>query len=331
MPRSIWPARSVPPASTAAPSRVSSSSASSTDAGPRVACSRERLEDTVTASAATPAARRPVACANAFAIAAAVGTIGGSPSPFEPTFGRFASGMCGKVDHDLGHVCDRRESCSRRGAPLTGTPVVGSTTSSSVSAKAIPCSTPPSTWLDAVSGLTIRPTSWTATIRSTRTSPSAGVDGDLRDLAAERVDDEAVRVRAARAGAVDRGVAELLRHLGHVGVDRAVGRADPAVPYLEISRSDLEDVARELKQRLAHLRRGRADGRHHRRRRLGAARDRARRRCGACRRRRRGPTRAAARAPPPRPSARPSASRCRCPGFPSRRSAWPSASRRTVA
>ena len=52
--------------------------------------------------------------------------------------------------------------------------MVGSTTSSSVSANAIPCRMPPSTWLDAVSGLTIRPTSWTATIRSTRTSPSAG-------------------------------------------------------------------------------------------------------------------------------------------------------------
>ena len=38
---------------------------------------------------------RPVACANALAIAAAVGTIGGSPSPLAPTFGRFASGMCG--------------------------------------------------------------------------------------------------------------------------------------------------------------------------------------------------------------------------------------------
>ncbi len=30
-------------------------------------------------------ARRPVACANAFAMAAAVGTIGGSPRPFAPT------------------------------------------------------------------------------------------------------------------------------------------------------------------------------------------------------------------------------------------------------
>ena len=40
-------------------------------------------------------ARRPVACANAFAIAAAVGTIGGSPRPFEPTFGRFVSGTFG--------------------------------------------------------------------------------------------------------------------------------------------------------------------------------------------------------------------------------------------
>ena len=38
----------------------------------------------------------------------------------------------------------------------------------------MPWRTPPSTWLDAASGLTIRPTSWTATIRSTRTSPVPG-------------------------------------------------------------------------------------------------------------------------------------------------------------
>ncbi len=41
------------------------------------------------------AARRPVACANAFAIAAAVGMMGGSPRPLLPVVGRFASGTWG--------------------------------------------------------------------------------------------------------------------------------------------------------------------------------------------------------------------------------------------
>ena len=56
----------------------------------------------------TAAARRPVACANAFAIAAAVGTIGGSPSPFAPRLGRFSSGTVDEVDDDLGRVGDGR-------------------------------------------------------------------------------------------------------------------------------------------------------------------------------------------------------------------------------
>ncbi len=101
------------------------------------------------------------------------------------------------------------------------------------------------------------------------------VDRDLCDLAAEGVHDEAVGIGAAGARAVDRGVAELPGHLGHLDVDRAVARADPAVPDLEVAGCDLEDVARELEQGLAHLGRGRPDGGHHRRRRLGATRDRA--------------------------------------------------------
>ena len=138
----------------------------------------------------------------------------------------------------------------------------------------MPCRTPPSTWLDAVSGLTIRPTSWTATIRSTRTSPSAGVDRDLRDLAAERVHDEAVRVGAARAGAVDRRVAELLGHLGHVDVDRAVARADAAVARSRGRRPRSRSTSpASWSSVLRTFADGRAHGRHHRRRRLRAAGD----------------------------------------------------------
>ena len=38
----------------------------------------------------------------------------------------------------------------------------------------MPWMTPPSTWLEAASGLTMRPTSWTATTRSTVTTPVPG-------------------------------------------------------------------------------------------------------------------------------------------------------------
>ena len=69
---------------------------------------RAEVSNTRAGVSGRPAARRPVACANALAIAAAVGTIGGSPSPFAPRFGRFASGPVDEVDDDLGHVGDRR-------------------------------------------------------------------------------------------------------------------------------------------------------------------------------------------------------------------------------
>ena len=88
--------------------------------------------------------------------------------------------------------------------------------------------TPPSTWLDAASGLTIRPTSCTATIALDGDDARARVDRDLRDLAAERVDAEAVGVRAARARAVDRRVAELAGHLDDVDVERAVAASGSA-------------------------------------------------------------------------------------------------------
>src|SRR3972149_4866563 len=47
-------------------------------------------------------------------------------------------------------------------------------TRSSCRAKPRPWMMPPSTWLEAVSGLTTRPISWAGTMRSTRTSPGRG-------------------------------------------------------------------------------------------------------------------------------------------------------------
>ena len=101
-----------------------------------------------------------------------------------------------------------------------------------------------------------------------------GVYRNLRDLAAERVYPKAVRVGAARARAVDGGVAELPRYLDHVDVERAVVRPDPAAAHGEIVGRDLEHVACELQQRPSHLGRCGPHRGHHRRRRLRAARDR---------------------------------------------------------
>ena len=101
------------------------------------------------------------------------------------------------------------------------------------------------------------------------------VDCHLRNLAAERVHDKAVGVDAAGAGAVDRRVTELTGHLRHVDIDRTVVRADAAVRDLEVARRDLEHVTGELQQGLAHLRRRRPYSGHHRRRRLRPARNRA--------------------------------------------------------
>ena len=61
--------------------------------GVRAHASASRTRAAVSGRAAQ---RRPVAWANAFAIAAAVGMIGGSPSPLAPMFGRLGSGTWGK-------------------------------------------------------------------------------------------------------------------------------------------------------------------------------------------------------------------------------------------
>ena len=72
----------------------------------------------------------------------------------------------------------------------------------------MPWMIPPSTWLDAPSGLITRPTSWIAATRSTRDLARLDVDGDLRDLDAERQHLHPGRVRAARALAEDLRVLE---------------------------------------------------------------------------------------------------------------------------
>ena len=72
----------------------------------------------------------------------------------------------------------------------------------------MPWMIPPSTWLDAPSGLITRPTSWIATTLSTAHLARLDVDGDLGDLDAEREDAHPGRVRAARALAEDLAVLE---------------------------------------------------------------------------------------------------------------------------
>ena len=114
----------------------------------------------------------PVASRIAFAIAAAVGMIGGSPSPFEPRFVRCASGTSinsvtisgtsAIVGMPVGV-----ERLGEDGAAATGR---ASRCSESVCPSA--WMIPPSTWLDAPSGLITRPTSWIAAIRSTAPRPS---------------------------------------------------------------------------------------------------------------------------------------------------------------
>ena len=214
---------------------------------------------------------------------------------------------------------------------MTGTPVVGSTTSSSESAKPIPCSTPPSTWLEAVSGLTIRPTSWTATIRSTRTSPSAGSTATCA-IWQPKV------LTTKPSGFGPREPEPSIVALPSFSVTSVTSASiAPSCERIRPSRISRSSAAisktslGQLEQRLAHLRRGRAHGGHHRRRRLRAAGDRAvdvRRRC-----RRRSRARAASGSP-----SSSAATICAPVSVPVPMSwipvttcAWPSASSRTVA
>ena len=98
----------------------------------------------------------------------------------------------------------------------------------------------------------IRPTSCTAQTCSTTTVPEAGVDRDLRDLAAPRVDRVLVAVERARAGALDGRLAEPVGELGVGAVERVVARLDAAAAQHEVVGRDLEVLAGEVEQRAAH-------------------------------------------------------------------------------
>ena len=112
----------------------------------------------------------PVASRIAFAIAAATGTIGGSPRPFAPRFVSCASGTSTNSVTISGTsaIVGRRYASSVR---VRIVPVRGSESRSSESVWPMPWITPPSTWLRAPSGLMTRPMSWIAAMRSTVTSP----------------------------------------------------------------------------------------------------------------------------------------------------------------
>ena len=98
------------------------------------------------------------------------GTIGGSPSPFEPRFVRCSSGRSTNSQTISGTsaIVGMRYASSE---VVRTRPVSGSSSRSSESVCPMPWMIPPSTWLEAPSGLTIRPTSWIAATRSTTTSP----------------------------------------------------------------------------------------------------------------------------------------------------------------
>ena len=312
MPRSICPARSVPPARTAAPSAGEQLERLVDRAGPgvRAHASASSTRARVSGSAA---ARRPVACANAFAIAAAVGTIGGSPRPLAPTFGRFASGTCGIVDHDLGHVGDRRDLVvvevrvdgdagrrvddellrERERHPLQDPALDLARGGQRVD-------DPP----DVVDG----DDPLDAHLAERR------VDRDLRDLAAERVHDEAVGVGAARAGAVDRRVAELARS-PRSRRRRSRRRASGSGRSRSRGRRRRSRTRRRRAAAASCAPSPRPTARRASPTASSASRRRpGRRRSAPCRRRPRERGRAGARAPRPRRSAPPSACRCRCPG-----------------
>ena len=107
---------SVPPASATEPLPSAAAAASTARRPQELQRSPSRALAPRAARAASPRGvigsertSAPVASRIAFAIAAAVGTIGGSPSPFEPRFVRCSSGMSTSSVTISGHVGDRRQ------------------------------------------------------------------------------------------------------------------------------------------------------------------------------------------------------------------------------
>ena len=97
----------------------------------------------------------------------------------------------------------------------------------------MPWMIPPSTWLDAPSGLMTRPTSWIAATRSTHDLAGLDVDRHLGDLDAEREHLHAGRVRPARALAEDLRVLEQADDL----VERPRAAVGETTAVLDVERS----------------------------------------------------------------------------------------------
>ena len=143
---------------------------------------------------------------------------------------------------------------------------MGSSSRCSESVCPRPWMIPPSTWLDAPSGLMTRPTSWIAAIRSTRTSPVSTSTATSATWTPKVRIAHPGRVRAAGALAEDLTVLEQAGDL----LERpraAVGGDDVAVleaqhPLLEVValRRDLDHLARRVRSGRAH-RRAHARGR----------------------------------------------------------------------
>ncbi len=250
----------------------------------------------------------PVASRIAFAIAAAVGTIGGSPRPFEPRLVRCSSGLSTNshtISGTSAIVGIRYESS----VVVSTRPVSGSSRRSSESVWPIPWMIPPSTWLaraervDDPADVVHRGDPLHAHLAG------LDVDGDLGHLHAEREHAHPGRVRAARALAEDLRASEhaeqLLERDGEIAVrgdDRPVADVEHALLEVVALRRDLDDLALRVGGGGTH---GRAD-----RRQASTSRPRASR-TGRGRSRRARPRRGRAGRRAPRRRSAPS--RCRVP------------------
>ena len=219
--------------------------------------------------------RTPVACATAFATAAAVGTIGGSPSPREPTLGGLRIGLVDELHHDLGTVAHGRDDVVLEAGVHDG---AGGRVDDALFREREPQRLQHAALDLACRGKRIDDAPDVVDGHDALDADLARrlVDRDLRDLAAEGLDAQALGVRPARSRADEAGVAELLRDLGDRPLQGAVRLSHLAAAQRQVARRDLEQSPGEREQLVAHSAGRRRARRGHGRRRHRAARDRAR-------------------------------------------------------
>ena len=256
----------------------------------------------------------PVASRIAFAIAAAVGMIGGSPRPFEPRFVRWASGS------------------STNSQTISGTSaIVGSLYASSVCVSTVPGGRVEQPLLRQRVPDRLDDPALDLAARVQRVDDPADVvdrgdaldahlarldvDRDLRDLDAEGEHAHAGRVRPASARAEDLRVLEQPEQvLARPGA--AVGADDPAALQRERLAAPCSSAARRARGSCRARRRPPSEPQAPSTE-SSTSRPRATRTGrGRSRRARRAPGRAAGRAPRPRSAPSRCASPCRCPASP---------------